>query len=224
MKNYVIILASGSSNRFGDKIPKQFIEIEGQTILEKSIDAFEKNSNITDIILITNPDYIEYTQNLVKGKFSKLRTIHAGGKTRQESSAIGVSLIKEPNANVLIHDAARPFVSQEIITNCIKALETNKAVGVAINSNDTIIKVDENGFIKEIPNRNFLRRIQTPQCFKLDIIKTAQNAPPKVIIAEGASRKAIIPAKPASPKEIEIITKIIATTRPAGATFFCAPA
>lgn len=175
MKNYVIILASGSSNRFGDKIPKQFIEIEGQTILEKSIDAFEKNSNITDIILITNPDYIEYTQNLVKGKFSKLRIIHAGGKTRQESSAIGVSLIKEPNANVLIHDAARPFVSQEIITNCIKALETNKAVGVAINSNDTIIKVDENGFIKEIPNRNFLRRIQTPQCFKLDIIKTAHQ-------------------------------------------------
>ena len=175
MKNYAIILASGSSNRFGDKIPKQFIEIEGQTILEKSIDAFEKNSNITDIILITNPDYIEYTQNLVKGKFSKLRIIHAGGKTRQESSAIGVSLIEEPNANVLIHDAARPFVSQEIITNCIKALETNKAVGVAINSNDTIIKVDENGFIEEIPNRNFLRRVQTPQCFKLDIIKTAHQ-------------------------------------------------
>lgn len=175
MKNYVIILASGSSNRFGDKIPKQFIEIEGQTILEKSIDAFEKNSNITDIILITNPDYIEYTQNLVKGKFSKLRIIHAGGKTRQESSAIGVSLIKEPNANVLIHDAARPFVSQEIITNCINALETNKAVGVTINSNDTIIKVDENGFIEEIPNRNFLRRVQTPQCFKLDIIKTAHQ-------------------------------------------------
>jgi len=147
MKNYAIILASGSSNRFGDKIPKQFIKIEGQTILEKSIEAFEKNENITDIILITNPDYIEYTQNLVKDKFSKLRTIQAGGKTRQESSSIGVSLIEETEANVLIHDGARPFVSQEIITNCINALKTNNAVGVAINSNDTIIKLDENGYI-----------------------------------------------------------------------------
>jgi len=175
MKNYAIILASGSSNRFGDKIPKQFIKIEGQTILEKSIEAFEKNENITDIILITNPDYIEYTQNLVKDKFSKLRTIQAGGKTRQESSSIGVSLIEETEANVLIHDGARPFVSQEIITNCINALKTNNAVGVAINSNDTIIKLDENGYIAEIPNRNSLRRIQTPQCFKLSIIKTAHQ-------------------------------------------------
>jgi len=175
MKNYAIILASGSSNRFGDKVPKQFIEIDGQTILEKSVEAFEINSNITDIIVITNPNYIELSEKLLHNKFSKLRTIHSGGATRQDSSRIGVSLVNEDEANVLIHDAARPFVTQEIINNCIKELEHNNAVGVGIPSNDTIIKVDENNNIIEIPNRNLLKRIQTPQCFKLNIIKTAHQ-------------------------------------------------
>ena len=175
MKNYAIILASGSSNRFGDKIPKQFIKIDGETILEKSIKAFEVNDNITDIIVITNPDYIEFTQKLLGDKFKKLRQIHVGGKTRQESSSIGVDLVDDDDANILIHDAARPFVTQKIINDCVGALKENSAVGVAINSNDTIIKLDDDGYIQEIPQRSSLRRIQTPQCFKAQLIKEAHN-------------------------------------------------
>ena len=83
--------------------------------------------------------------------------------------------MEEDDANVLIHDGARPFISQKIIDDCILALEKNEAVGVAINSTDTIVKLDEEGFICEIPKRDNLRRIQTPQCFKAKIIKKAHE-------------------------------------------------
>ena len=175
MKNYAIILASGSSSRFGGELPKQFIEIDGKTILEHSVNAFEINENITDIIVVCNPDYIELSKEILSNKFSKIRHITTGGKTRQESSYIGVFLVEEDNANILIHDGARPFISQKIINDCIEGLKKFDALGVAIESNDTMIKLDEKGFICEIPQRASLRRIQTPQCFKADIIKKAHE-------------------------------------------------
>ena len=145
MKNYAIILASGSSSRFGGDLPKQFIKINGKTILELSVEAFQKNENITDIIVVCNPFYIDLCEELLpKETFSKVQTIITGGETRQKSSSIGVSLVKEDDAKILIHDGARPFVSQEIINNCLKKLDEVDAVGVAIPSNDTIIKIDKN--------------------------------------------------------------------------------
>ena len=175
MKNYAIILASGSSNRFGGNIPKQFIKLDNETILEKSIKAFEINPNITDIIVVTNPDYLEMTKELLNDKFSKLKNIITGGATRQESSYNGVFSIHDNEGNVLIHDAARPFVTQEIINDCIEKLKTEKAVGVAINSVDTIVKINLDGYVEEIPQRNFLKRIQTPQGFYLETIKHAHD-------------------------------------------------
>ena len=173
MKNYAIILASGSSSRFGDKLPKQFAKINGKTILEMSVEAFEKNQNITDIIVICNPDFEDLTKKILNKNFSKIIKITPGGKTRQESSAIGTNYVKEDDANVLIHDAARPFVTQKIINDCILALKKFDAAGVAVESNDTIIQVNQDGFIEKIPQRNLLRRIQTPQAFKASIIKKA---------------------------------------------------
>ena len=175
MKNYAIILASGSSIRFGGKIPKQFIKLDTETVLEKSVRAFEINPNITDIIVVTNPDYLEMTKELLGDKFSKLRKIVIGGATRQESSFNGVFSIKENEGNVLIHDAARPFVTQEIINNLLQKLQTEKAVGVAINSVDTIVKINLDGYIEEIPQRAFLKRIQTPQGFNINTIKHAHD-------------------------------------------------
>lgn len=187
MKNYAIVLASGSSSRFEDELPKQFAQIDDKTVLEHCILAFENNPKITDIIVVCNPDYMELSKKILNGKFQKITAIINGGKTRQESSFLGISLVKEDNANVLIHDGARPFVSQKIIDDCILALEKFDAAAVAINSTDTIIKVDENEFISEIPTRNYLRRIQTPQAFKANIIKQAHNLAknnPTVIVTD----------------------------------------
>ncbi|MBQ9245541.1 2-C-methyl-D-erythritol 4-phosphate cytidylyltransferase [bacterium] len=174
MKHIAIILASGSGSRFGTNIPKQFFSFKGKTVLEHSIEAFQNNNFIDNIIVVCNPDYRSKTVELSK-KYSKVINIVNGGETRQQSSYNGVFSVNENNCNVLIHDAARPFVSNKIINDCIAALKEHKAVNVAIEATDTIIVVDENNIIKSVPNRKTLRRCQTPQCFDLNLIKKAHK-------------------------------------------------
>ncbi len=175
-KNYAIILASGTGERVGLNIPKQFALINEKTILEYSIEAFENHKSIDGIILISNPNFIDTTNEIIKkNNYKKIIKVMSGGKTRQESSYIGISQITDESSNVLIHDAVRPFISTEIISNCIDALKKYKAVNVAIESSDTIVEIDENNIIKQIPKRRFLRRCQTPQCFDLQTIKKAHK-------------------------------------------------
>lgn len=175
MKNYAIILASGYGNRFGGESPKQFTKIDGKTIFEITISKFESIDEIDEIIAVVTPDFVDFVKNLViKNGYKKISKVIAGGKLRKDSSYNGVFSVEEEEANVLIHDCARPFVSKEVIQNCIKALKTHNAVGVAIPSTDTIIEV-ENGTVKNIPPRKSLMRVQTPQCFKLSLIKKAHE-------------------------------------------------
>ena len=176
MKNIALILASGTGSRFGQDIPKQFYKISGKTILQLSIEAFDNNKFIDEIIIVSNPDFMDLSEKIVNAISSKkISKIISGGKTRQESSYLGVSAINDTNINVLIHDAVRPFVSDKIITDCILALDKYKAVNTAIFSSDTIIKVDENNIIKAVPDRNTIRRCQTPQGFDINIIKKAHE-------------------------------------------------
>lgn len=175
MKNYAIILASGAGHRFQGDLPKQFSKINGKMILEYSIEAFENNKYIDGIVLVILPEYNDYAVELVKNnRYHKVLKIVNGGAERKDSSYIGINAVEESNANVLIHDCARPFVSQDIITKCINALDKYEAVAVAIPTSDTIISVDS-GIINAIPDRKSLMRIQTPQCFRLDLIKKAHE-------------------------------------------------
>lgn len=173
--NYAIILASGNGTRFGSNIPKQFTEICGKTVLERAVEVFEKNKNIDKIIVVITSEYLEKAQNILQNaQFKKIFKLLKGGGTRRESSFLAISSIEELEANVLIHDCARPFVTEEIINDCIKSLEVNNAVGVAIPATDTIIEV-ENSEIKSVPARDKLWQIQTPQCFRLSLIKKAHE-------------------------------------------------
>ena len=175
MKNIAIILASGTGERFGENIPKQFYQFEGKTLLEHAIDAFEKNKNIDEIILVTNPKFRDLAENILnKNDYKKITKVLNGGKTRVESSYIGTSETPK-DANVLIHDAVRAFVTQKIIDDNIEALKKHEAVGTAIESIDTIIQVDKNNVITAIPPRKFLKRVQTPQSFRANLIKKAHE-------------------------------------------------
>ena len=176
MKNYGIILASGSGSRYGADVPKQFVKIAGKTILEHTIDTFEKADGVNEIIIVITPEYRTMAEEiLLKNNYKKVSKLLNGGEIRKESSYIGISSIKEDEANVIIHDCARPFLTQKIISDCIDALQTYDAVDVAIPSADTIIKVDSNNIIQNIPHRASLKRGQTPQCFKLSTIKKAHE-------------------------------------------------
>lgn len=175
MNNYGIILASGSGSRYSNDIPKQFVKIAGKTVLEHTIEIFEKSEKIDNIIIVITPQFRNTAEEiLLKNHYKKVTKLLNGGETRKESSFIGISSINDDDANVIIHDCARPFLTNKILDNCIEALKKYDAVDVAIPSADTIIKI-KNNIIENIPDRAFLRRGQTPQCFKLSLIKKAHE-------------------------------------------------
>ena len=124
MKNYGIILASGVGNRYGSDVPKQFVKIAGKTVFEHTIEVFEKAKEIDEIIVVITPDYRHFAEELIlKNCYKKITKLLNGGETRKESSSIGIGSINDKEANVIIHDCARPFLSQRIIKDCVKALE-----------------------------------------------------------------------------------------------------
>ena len=175
LKNYGIILASGTGTRYKSDVPKQFVKIAGKTVLEHTLDIFEHTHYIDNIIIVITPEYRQTAEEiLLKNKYKKIIKLLNGGETRKESSFIGISSIEDSEANVIIHDCARPFLSERILKDCTDALKQYDAVDVAIPSADTIIKVKDN-IIENIPERKSLMRGQTPQCFKLSVIKKAHE-------------------------------------------------
>ena len=174
MKNIALILASGTGSRCNLGIPKQFAKINNKTILEYTINAFETHELIDEIYLVTSKKFLEKVKELTKD-YIKVQAVIQGGETRKDSSYNGISAIKDSEANILIHDGVRPLISKDIITNCIKELEEKSAICVAIDSTDTIYEINENNTIKAIPQRKFIKRAQTPQCFKLSLIKKAHE-------------------------------------------------
>ena len=175
MKNYGIILASGTGSRYKNDVPKQFVKIAGKTILEHTIEIFEKAEDIAEVILVITPEYRHFAEEiLLKNNYKKITKLLNGGETRKDSSFIGINSIEDDEANVIIHDCARPFLTQQIISDCIEALKEHDAIDVAIPATDTIVEV-ENNIIKNVPKRANLRMGQTPQCFKLSLIKKAHE-------------------------------------------------
>lgn len=175
LTNYAIILASGTGSRFGAGVAKQFLKIDNKTLLEYTIENFQNCRKIDKIIITVSEDNIQNTQNLLTNKYDKLYKIVKGGCTRQESAFNALNAIDDTEANVLIHDGARPFTNENIINECIKHLDSGiKALTTAIDSADTIVKVEDNKILS-MPERQTLKRVQTPQGFKLSVIKQAHE-------------------------------------------------
>ena len=200
MRNIAIILAGGTGSRMGGGMPKQLLTLaDGQTILEHSVAAFEQAECIDERGIVMHPDYIACAEEmLLRNGWQKVAFIIAGGSERWESSVnaiqeieqriknkeqrIGVPILQasynHPITNILLHDAARPFVSQRIINDVCKALETHRAVTVAIPATDTMYSVSENitdKVVQDIPPRATLMCAQTPQAFRLEVIAEAYD-------------------------------------------------
>ena len=171
--NVAVILAGGNGSRLDTVIPKQFLKIAGKMVIEHTVDAFELNTGIDEIVIVSNPFYLGEIETLVlKNQWKKAKKIIAGGDERYKSSLSAIYAYDNANINLIFHDAVRPLISQRIIDDVIDALKSYNAVDVAILSADTIIEV-ENEQIKNIPDRSALMRGQTPQGFKLHTIKLA---------------------------------------------------
>ena len=167
--NIAIILAGGSGTRFKSKIPKQYFKIGNQSIINYTIDSFEKSSLIDRIIIVVDEKYINQI-----GKENPEHIVVSGGKSRFESSYNGILACPKNSKKVLIHDAARPFVTQKIITSCIEALDNYEAVVTSIQTTDTVIR-SKNMEVFQIEDRSQIFLNQTPQGFHYKTILNAHK-------------------------------------------------
>lgn len=172
-RNIAVVLAGGSGRRMGTNVPKQYLEIRGRMVIEYAIDAFDKNPHIDEVAVVVSADNVETMQEIASANsWSKLTRILVGGKERYDSSLSAINAYRDEDCNLIFHDAARPLVTQKIIDDVVEKLQTCQAVGVAQPSVDTILYV-EDGIIRSVPDRNTLRRAQTPQGFDINIIRNA---------------------------------------------------
>lgn len=182
MTNVAVILAGGMGTRVGGNTPKQLLPLsDGRSVLEHSVDAFEAASCIDEIVIVMHPEWIKEAEELCRrNTWQKVRQIIAGGSERWESSwhAIQAFSGQLSEISLWLHDAARPFVSQRILTDVAEALETHAAVTVGVPVTDTLYKVrrdDVQGTkeVEAIPSRADFMRAQTPQAFHLDVLQKA---------------------------------------------------
>lgn len=179
--NIALILAAGTGSRMGnaDK-PKQFLPIYGKPLMVHTIEAFEAHDEVDVIVIVTNDIYIDQVKVWCKQyDLGKVRAVVAGGNSRQISVYNGLTAVKElakgKDDIVLIHDAARPLISQKIISDNIKGCKEFDAVDTVIKASDTIIRSTDEKTICDIPNRSELYQGQTPQTFKLSLILEAHE-------------------------------------------------
>ena len=176
MTNIAVVLAGGSGQRFGSALPKQFLPLAGKTVIEHSVKAFEQCDVIDEIAVVMNADYLPQMQEIIdRNGWQKVRKLLPGGAERHFSTLAAINAYEGMrDGNLIFHDAARPAVSQRIINETVTALQDHPAVAVAIPATDTIFEVSEDGgFITNIPTRKRLRCAQTPQAFRIDVIREA---------------------------------------------------
>ncbi|CEQ23135.1 2-C-methyl-D-erythritol 4-phosphate cytidylyltransferase [Paraclostridium sordellii] len=176
--NGVIIVAAGTGSRMKKDINKQFIKLDNKEIIAYTIDKFYINNEIDDIVVVIKKDEEDYFKENILEKYNfKNIKIAYGGEERQDSVYNGIQKLDKTCEVVLVHDGARPFVTEEIINNSIQEAKKHNAVVVGVKVKDTIKVVGEEGNIVDTPNRKYLWSVQTPQVFKYDIItKAYENA------------------------------------------------
>lgn len=172
----VIILAGGIGSRLKSAIPKQFIEIDGCPIIVHTIKNFQNNPNIDNIIVVCLENWIDYTRDIVKKhNLNKVTNVIPGGKNGHISTKNGVYFLKSilsEDDYVIIHDAARPIVYQEVIDDLIETAKKNGNACSAVSCYETVVLTENRTSGKEQIDRNRIIRVQTPQCYNYGLIKS----------------------------------------------------
>ena len=175
-RNIAIVVAAGSGSRFGGDLPKQFLPLGGKPMVVHSLELFEKSSMIDEIVLVVSQDYIVYASQAIVDTYSlhKVRKITAGGETRQESVLAGLTACPSGIDLAAIHDAARPFIADDLFRQVMsKAAETGAAI-LAVPAQESI-KMAQDGFVSKTLKRDAIWVAQTPQVFRFDDILLAHQ-------------------------------------------------
>lgn len=175
-KNTAIVLAAGQGKRMNSRVQKQFLELGGKPVLYYSLNCFQQSPLITDIILVTGAESVAFCKEEIVEKYglTKVTKVIPGGKERYDSVYEGL-LACENSDFVLIHDGARPFITQEILERGMNGARETGACVIGMPSKDTVKVADEKGFVQETPERNLVWSVQTPQIFEYSLIRNAHE-------------------------------------------------
>lgn len=178
-KSFALIPAAGMGKRMGASINKQYLQLAGQPILARTLAIFEASEAIAGVVLIIPEDEIPYCRKHVVEafRFRKVLEIVPGGKERQHSVMNGLRAMLKYVDNsdiILVHDGVRPLVSEELLLRSIETAASSDGALVAVPTKDTI-KIIDNDFVMETPDRDTLWQAQTPQTFRFDIIFNAYS-------------------------------------------------
>ena len=180
MRMVAVVLGGGTGQRIGAARPKQLLSLNGRTLIEHCVAAFEQAPGVDEILVVMARGYVDEVGTLLADRgYGKVSGVIEGGATRADSTRVALAAIAgtadDPGqTGVLLHDAARPFVDQRIIADCVAALGEHEAAGVAVPASDTIV-ITDNGVMHSMPRRETLFRCQTPQCFRLPVIARAHE-------------------------------------------------
>lgn len=172
-RTVAVVLGGGAGTRFGADRPKQLLTLDGQTLVEHCVAAFNEAPGVDEVLLVMGPGFTDEAAAMCGDQVS---AVIEGGASRADSVRNALRHLTARHdpwvTGVLLHDAARPLVDQRVIADCVAALPSHDAIGTAIPTADTIVVV-EDGVMTHIPKRETLMRCQTPQCFRLSVINEA---------------------------------------------------
>ncbi|WP_025272765.1 IspD/TarI family cytidylyltransferase [Haloglycomyces albus] len=176
-----VVLAGGIGRRIAGEVPKQLMEVAGKTLLERSVGAFAEHDMVDEVLVVMAAEFHAQAERTLRSSDLAVKPeIIAGGRDRSDSTAAALRYLNARHdgaRKVLIHDAARPLVSQRLIGDVVDRLEAYSAVDVAIGAADTMITtttdVEGEEILESVPERSRLRRVQTPQGFRLDVLSRA---------------------------------------------------
>ena len=167
-----IIAAGGRSLRFGGAHPKQLVAVGGRTLLERTVALFLSHPRVDEVIVALPPELVADPPECVRGAPAKPLRIIAGGPRRQDSVANAFGAIADQSELVVIHDAARPFASADLVERTIGAAAESGAAIAATAARDTV-KQAERGLIRATLPRTTIFLAQTPQAFRRDVLRDA---------------------------------------------------
>lgn len=165
-----VIVAAGSASRMGG-IDKVMATLGGEPMIARTVRAFQQCGAIADIVIVTRPDLIRPISALC-AQMDKVRMVVAGGKSRQESVALGLNALPKGVELAAIHDGARPLITDAVIDRTVRAANSYGAAAPAVPVKDTI-KVVRGGLVTQTPDRASLQAVQTPQVFDFDLLRGA---------------------------------------------------
>lgn len=178
MKTVAIIPAGGAGKRLKSHVAKQFLLLDGLPVLVHTLKVFQKSKDIDDIILALPPDELVSVRQDVIEKYglTKTKTVVAGGEERQDSVKNCLETIQEGCDLVVIHDAVRPFVTEELIRQVVDAARVTGAASAGVKAKDTIKETTKDRMVLATVPRHHLWQTQTPQAFKYELLKDAYRA------------------------------------------------